>query len=185
MSDLARADETPPTSRPLRTALEWVAIIAAALVAALAVKTWLVQPFYIPSPSMEPTLKVDDRVLVAKRSKDPGRGDIIVFSRPPGVAEGPHNKDLIKRVVALPGETVEGRDGKVVVNSSPLPETYLPDGTTTAPFPPQTVPPGHLWVMGDNRGNSSDSRVFGPIAKDLVVGRAFFLFWPLGDFGTL
>ncbi|HVF75785.1 MAG TPA: signal peptidase I [Acidimicrobiales bacterium] len=182
----AFADETPPSrSRSLRTGLEWVAIIAGALLAALAVKTWLFQPFYIPSPSMHPTLKVDDRVLVAKRSTHPGRGDIVVFKRPPGVVEGPLNKDLIKRVIGLPGETVEGRDNQVFVNDRALTEPYLPERTVISDFSKTTLKQGQYWVMGDNRGNSQDSRVFGPIDQDLIVGRAFLLFWPLGDFGRL
>ena len=182
----APADEKPPRqSRALRNGLEWVAIIALALLAALAVKTWLFQPFYIPSESMEPTLLVNDRVLVAKRSTHPGRRDIIVFKRPPGVVEGKLNKDLIKRVIALPGETVEGRDNQVFVNGSPLAEPYLPEGTITTAFPPTTVGPGQFWVMGDNRNNSSDSRKFGVIEQGSIVGRAFVLFWPPGDFTWL
>lgn len=182
----ALADERPPRqSNPLRTALEWIAIITAALLVALAVKTWLFQPFYIPSGSMEPTLLINDRVLVAKRSTHPGRGDIIVFKRPPGVVEGKLNKDLIKRVIALPHETVEGRDNQVFVNGKPLPEPYLPEGTVIETFAPTTVGPGQYFVMGDNRDNSTDSRKFGPIGQDAIVGRAFVLFWPPRDFTWL
>lgn len=182
------ADETPPNqspSRPLRTTLEWVGIIAAALVAALLVKAFLFQPFYIPSESMEPTLRKNDRLLVNKLSRDPGRGDIVVFERPPNEAATSFNKDLVKRVVAVAGDTVEGRDGAVVVNGRKVDEPYLAPGTTTSAFPPTAVPAGHVWVMGDNRGNSQDSRVFGPVDKDLVVGRAFVRFWPLRDLTLL
>lgn len=189
---LTSADETPPgasdrrhLSRPVRTAVEWVAIVAAALIAALLVKTFLFQPFYIPSPSMVPTLQVDNRVLVNKLDRDPERGRIFVFKRPSATTPTPLNKDLIKRVIGEPGDTVEGRDGRVFVNDEPLAEPYLPEGTTTSSFGPVTLTADQVWVMGDNRGGSLDSRGFGPIDKDSIVGRAFVLFWPLGDFKTL
>src|SRR5437870_6512732 len=108
----------------LRSAVEWVAIVVAALVAALVIKAFVIQAFYIPSASMEPTLKIGDRVLVNKLSydfHDVNRGDIVVFNSPPG-EDNPAVKDLIKRVIGLPGETVEGRDGRVYINGSPLKE---------------------------------------------------------------
>jgi signal peptidase I len=159
-------------------------VIASALLVAFLIKTFLLQAFYIPSPSMTPTLQVDDRVLVNKLSYDlhgVHRGDIVVFRSP---QEGPE-KDLIKRVVGLPGDTVEGRDGHVVVNGKELDESYLPEGVVTAPFEPVTIHPGHYWVMGDNRPNSSDSRVFGQIPESRIIGRAFVKVWPLGSFGLL
>jgi signal peptidase I len=172
---------------PLRNAIEWFAVIAGALVVALVIKTFLFQAFYIPSESMEPTLTRGDRVLVNKLSYDlheVNRGDVIVFERPPN--EPPSEiEDLIKRVVGLPGDTVEGRDGVVYVNGSPLDEPYLPAGVLTEPFAPIEVPAGSVFVMGDNRGNSRDSRVFGPIDEDLIVGRAFVTVWPLGRIDTL
>lgn len=189
---LTSADETPPgappsrrVSRPVRTAIEWVLIVAVALLAALVVKTYLFQPFYIPSPSMVPTLQVDNRVLVNKLDRDPERGRIFVFKRPSATTPTPLNKDLIKRVIGEPGDTVEGREGQVFVNNEPLAEPYLPAGTTTSSFGPVTLSADQVWVMGDNRGGSLDSRGFGPIDKDSIVGRAFVLFWPLGDFKRL
>ncbi|MBW3668729.1 MAG: signal peptidase I [Actinobacteria bacterium] len=189
---LTSADETPPgasdrrrLSRPVRTAAEWVAIVAAALIAALLVKTFLFQPFYIPSESMVPTLRINDRVLVNKLDRDPERGRIFVFKRPSATTATPMNKDLIKRVIGEPGDKVEGREGEVFVNDRPLPEPYLPEGTTTSSFGPVTLTAGQVWVMGDNRGASMDSRTFGPIEKDSIVGRAFVLFWPPGEFKTL
>ena len=165
---------------PLRGAVEWLAIIVGAVLAALLIKTFLLQAFYIPSASMEHTLEIRDRVLVNKlsyRLHDVHRGDLVVFERPPG--EEGSVKDLIKRVVALPQETVEGRDGKVYVNGRPLPEPYLSRGTTTSPFPVYQVPAGQVWVMGDNRSNSKDSRVFKSIHESRIVGRAFIRVWPL------
>ena len=151
-----------------------------ALLVAFLVKTFLVQAFYIPSGSMLPTLQEQDRVLVNKlsyRFGDVDRGDLIVF-RGPDQAPG-EVKDLIKRVVGLPGETVEARDGQVLVDGQVIDEPYLGDGITTGPLEPQTVPPGHYWVMGDNRGNSKDSRFFGAVDEDLIIGKAFVRVWPL------
>lgn len=182
------ADETPPGApkphNPVRTTVEWVAIIVAALLAALLVKTFLLQPFYIPSGSMEPTLRINDRLLVNKLNRHPDRGEIVVFERPPGEAVGPTNKDLIKRVIALGGDTVEGRDDGVWVNGKKLNEPYVRNQVTST-FAPVTVPKGKVWVMGDNRGNSSDSRRFGAIDDDLIVGKAFVRFWPLRDLSLL
>jgi signal peptidase I len=174
-------------SRSARSAIEWVAVIVGALVVALVVKTFLIQAFYIPSESMVPTLKVGDRVLVNKLSYatgDIGRGDIVVFARPGGPGSD-GIEDLIKRVVALPGETVEGRDGRVYVNGEPLEEDYLQPEAETSLFPPYVVPEDHVWLMGDNRGASDDSRRFKGVPIDDVVGRAFLTIWPLTELGTL
>jgi len=176
-----------PKPSALRGTVEWVVILVGALLVALVVKTFLLQAFYIPSASMEPTLNIKDRVLVNKLSydfHDVRRGDIVVFRSPPGEGD-PEIKDLIKRVIGLPDETVEGHDGRVFINGDPLKEPYLPEGVSTSSFPPQKIPPGHLWMMGDNRSNSKDSRVFGPINDNLVVGRAFILVWPLGSIRLL
>jgi signal peptidase I len=169
---------------PLRSLIEWALVIGGALAVALIVQATLFQAFYIPSESMEMTLREGDRVLVNKLDDDPGHGDVIVFERPPN--EPPSEvHDLIKRVIGLPGDTVEGRDGVVYLNGAPLDEPYLTEGTITSPFAPLVIPEGHLFVMGDNRGNSRDSRFFGPIDEDLVVGHAFVIVWPLGRAGGL
>ena len=167
----------------LRNAVEWVAIIAGALVVAFVVKTFLVQAFYIPSGSMLPTLQEQDRVLVNKLSydlHDVHRGDIVVF-KGPEQAKG-QVKDLIKRVIGLPGDTVEAHDGQIFINGQTLREPYLGPGITTGPLEPQHIAPHHYWVMGDNRGNSKDSRFFGAIDKSLIIGRAFVRVWPVGRF---
>jgi signal peptidase I len=191
---LAVRTDTPTEkrSRPrhLKGTIEWIVIIAAALVAAFLIKTFLIQAFYIPSESMVPTLKKSDRVLVNKlsyRLHDVHRGDIVVFERPPAEEGGdPAIKDLIKRVVGLPGETISSDDrGRVLINGKPLKEEYLPDGTLTTGIAEQKIPPEHFWVMGDNRGNSKDSRVFASIHEDLIVGRAFVRVWPITSFDFL
>jgi signal peptidase I len=169
-----------------RTALEWVLLIGAALVIALLIKTFLVQAFYIPSESMVPTLKVHDRVLVNKLSYKMHpihRGDIVVFTKPP--AETSDIKDLIKRVIGLPGDTVSGQNGHVYIDGRQLNEPYLPAGTVTDNFAPVKIPTGDVWVMGDNRPDSKDSRAFGPIRESSVVGRAFLRIWPLSRLGFL
>lgn len=183
-------------------------LLASAALLAFVLKTLVAQAFYIPSGSMLPQLQVNDRVVVSKlsyRFHSPNRGDIVVFdcpatactgrSRSDGrsgvggfvrkVAEGvgvvqPSAEEFIKRVVALPGETVEGRGGAVHVNGQRLREPYLAPDAVTGDFPAVEVPPDHLWVMGDNRQNSSDSRVFGPIERSSVVGRTIVRIWPLG-----
>jgi signal peptidase I len=177
---------------PLRSAVEWGAVIVGALVVALVVKTFLFQAFYIPSNSMLPTLEKGDRVLVNKLSydlHDIHRGDIVVFELPPDKVGPDGIKDLIKRAIGLPGDVIETRDGLVYIDGKKLDEPWLPKGTTTdnPPIPKQTVPEGTIFVLGDNRDNSADSRYAnrGPIPIDTVVGRAFLQVWPPKDIGGL
>lgn len=186
LSEAARGstviEERPVKTRPsaLRNLVEWVVIAAGALLVAFIIKTFLLQAFYIPSLSMSPTLKVNDRVLVNKLSYDlhaVNRGDVVVFLSPPN--EGAKTKDLIKRVIGLPGETVESRNGRMVIDGQVLDEPYLGADVFTGPVEKTTIPPGYYWVMGDNRTNSRDSRFFGPIPKSLIVGRAFVRVWPV------
>jgi signal peptidase I len=164
-------------------ALEWAILIVAALTVALLIKTFLFQAFYIPSESMVPTLEKNDRVLVNKlsyRLHDIRRGDVVVFKAPPDVDT--EAKDLVKRVIGLPGDRIEARgDGRVYVNGKRLKEEYLPQGVRTVPgFEPVRVPKDSYWVMGDNRENSRDSRVFAQhfVPKKDIVGRVFVRIWP-------
>ncbi len=186
--------ETPaPPSRQKPTwavALEWAILIVSALAIALLIKTFLFQAFYIPSDSMVPTLKNHDRVIVNKLSyklHDVHRGDIIVFTSPPNV--DPSVKDLVKRVIGLPGETIEGRaDGHIYINGKMLTEKYLPEGLAPGPgFAAIKIPPNSYWVMGDNRPNSRDSRFFPEhfIRKKDIVGRVFLRIWPLNRLAIL
>lgn len=208
----SRRERRRARGRPFWRELPVLLVIAFAI--ALLIKTFLLQAFYIPSASMEPTLLVGDRVLVEKvsyRFGEPGRGDVVVFEKDLGLLGAPRaggdersalgritdavrglfgfptggEQDFIKRVIAVGGDTIEGRNGIVYLNGEPLDEPYLPEGTHTSDFGPTTVPEGMIFVMGDNRGNSDDSRSFGPVPVDTVVGHAFLLIWPPSDLGTL
>lgn len=186
-------------------------LIVVALFTAILVKTFLVQAFYIPSASMEPTLVRGDRVFVNKFVYDFGdidRGDVIVFENPSleelpdrgliggfvhwlaegiGVAQ-PENEDFIKRVIALPDETIEIRDNVVYIDGKSLDEPYLTGEAilSNGDFPPTRVPQDALFVMGDNRGNSGDSRYgLGFVPTERVIGRAFVIIWPLSHIGGL
>jgi signal peptidase I len=186
-------EEPPPLPPPrstrstTRTVIEWVAVVGGALVVALVIRAFFLAAFYIPSESMVPTLEKGDRVLVNKLSyklHDVNRGDVVVFERPPNE---PDNgiKDLIKRVVGLPGETVEVRDCKVLINGNPLDEPYVKQWSRTCTFAPKVVGDNEVFVMGDNRDDSQDSRFFGAISQNLIVGRAFVVVWPFTHLGWL
>jgi len=181
-------------------------LLLTALAIAVVIKTFLLQPFWIPSESMLPTIEVNDRVMVNKLAYqwgEPQRGDVVVFrdpreeeveeSIPEAVirsvleAVGIRTRgreDLIKRVIGLPGETVEVRNNQIVVNGSPLDEPYLPE-VFMPDEPPITLGPTEVFVMGDNRNASFDSRRFGPIPLDDLIGEAFVTIWPISNFGGL
>ncbi|MFN2607425.1 MAG: signal peptidase I [Acidimicrobiales bacterium] len=188
--------------------MELPVMVALAVLVAFVVKTFVAQAYYIPSGSMIPQLEVNDRVVVSKLAyhfHDPRRGDIVVFDapgpRPPdresvparGVRavlqaiglSAPSTEEYIKRVVGLPHDRVEARGGRVLVDGRALVEPYLPPGDVTADFGPVDVGAGQLLVLGDNRGNSADSRSFGPIGRSTVVGRAIVRMWPPGRLAFL
>jgi len=164
---------------------------------AVCVRAFVVQTFYIPSASMEPTLMIGDRILVDKLSyhlHGVGRGDIVVFATPPREPATPGVKDLVKRVIGLPGDTISSPDGRVWIDGKPLAETWLPKGTVTTGITGQIpgcipvaggckIPAKYYFVMGDNRGDSQDSRFFGPIPRSLIVGHVVFRIWPLSRIG--
>ncbi|MGZ8752664.1 MAG: signal peptidase I [Acidimicrobiia bacterium] len=184
-----RRPEKPSAKARWKTAAEWGGFIVAALVIAFVVKTYMFQAFYIPSESMVPTLEVGDRVLVNKLGydlHDVNRGDIVVFEAPDGTRTA-EIKDLVKRVVGLPGETIAGRRGQIFIDGKVLDEPWLPEGTQSRPFQcteqlgcvDGRVPPDAVFVLGDNRLQSKDSTYFGPIKEDGIVGRAFVRIWPI------
>lgn len=186
---------------------EFPVLVVVALAIAILIKTFLIQAFYIPSPSMQPTLVKGDRVLVCRictRLGEVDRGDVIVFADPnpsPGEGHGivggflrwlgegigvaqPEDEDFIKRVVGLPGDNVEIKEGQLYVNGDPIAEPYLDNAADTRSFGPQTIPEGMLYVLGDNRLVSGDSRFppptgVGLVPEDRVIGKAFVVVWPV------
>lgn len=184
---LPTGEPEAPRGSAVRTVVEWVVLVACAVLVAVVVKTFLFQAFYIPSESMVPTLEVGDRVLVNKlsyRLHDPHRFDIVVFTAPKGT-ETADIKDLVKRVVGLPGETIEGRDGNIYIDGRLINEPFLPPGTRSRTFAPVKIPPHEYFMLGDNRQFSKDSTYFGPIERSTMVGRVFVRIWPLNRIGRL
>jgi signal peptidase I len=164
-------------------------IIVIALIFAFLIRTFVAEPRYIPSDSMLPTLQQGDRLVIEKLSfyfQPPEHGDIVVFRPPDLLLDEGYTSDqaFIKRVIGLPGETVTVNQGKVYLNQEPLREDYILE-------PPQynlrtvQVPPGYLFVMGDNRNNSNDSHVWGFLPQKNLIGRAVLRFFPLDRFGSL
>jgi signal peptidase I len=174
---------------------EIVETLVLTLVIFLVIQTFIAQPYRVEQQSMERTLEPDQYVLVDKltpRFDTYKRGDIVVFSPPPNWSQ-PTGTPFIKRVIGVGGDTVEVKsDGKVYVNDKALDEPYVyeedgqPQATVTSTDPPRwVVPQGALFVMGDHRASSSDSRTFGPIEVGDVVGRAWLRYWPFNTFGIL
>jgi signal peptidase I len=162
-------------------------IILVALVGTLLLRTFVVQPFFIPSGSMEPTLQIGDRILVDKLSyhlHSIDRGDIIVFKTPPAEnCGGPPVNDLVKRVIGLPGDHISSKGNTVYINGKPLAQPWLPKGTILgAAINPTVVPQNSYYVMGDNRDASCDSRYWGSVPRSLIVGKVVALVWPLSRF---
>lgn len=172
---------TPRTRSSTSGVLHWIQLVLGTLAISLLMKLFVFQAFSIPSESMLPTLEVGDRIVVEKLSYRFGeieRGDVVVF-RPPVDAEfHPSIRHLVKRVVAVGGDTVEARDGRLYVNGELSPEPYVQESGVTDGLPVQEVPAGELFVLGDNRQFSGDSRVFGTVPEDLVEGQAVVKFWP-------
>lgn len=161
----------------VRWLVELIVLVAVAFAVAYVLKLFVVQPFYIPSGSMEPTLMPGDRILVNKfvyRFEEPKQGDIVVFIAPHDSAK----RDFIKRVVAVAGQEVAVRGGELVVDGRPVREPYVVS-TNGSDYGPLRVPEDAVFVMGDNRQNSSDSRVFGPLPEKDILGKAFIIYWPL------
>ncbi len=187
--------------------IELPLLILAALIVAVVIKTFLVQAFYIPSSSMENTLMVNDRVMVNKLAYQFGdlqRGDVVVFDDPrdgdpddesvfeavrrnvgEAIGLSVPRSEFIKRVIALPGETIEIRDNRVFINGLAIDEPYLKPGTAMTDMTPERVPDGEVFVMGDHRNSSQDSRWFGTVPIDTIVGEAFVIMWPADRWSSL
>lgn len=206
------ASQAPARRGTLSAILELPILVLVAFGLALLLKTFLIQAFFIPSQSMLPTLEVGDRVLVNKLAyafREPERGEVVVFREEgvPGLedrstaervrdflASGlgtPTDRDFIKRIIGLPGDTLELRDGTVFVNGQPLPEETIADGgyllaRDLSDFGPVDVPADQYFMLGDNRQNSADSRFsLGAIDREDLVGRAFVRIWPVSRVDTL
>lgn len=166
--------------------IEWGVVILVALVLSIAIRGYALQAFYIPSGSMIPTLAVGDRILVDKiffSSSAVGPGTIVVFHHPTADTMcGEPGEDLVKRVIAVAGDTIWSNGNQVVVNGSALKESYLPVGTSlgSTPIRRQTIPTGDVYLLGDNRSISCDSRYWGPIPTSTIVGKVVAIFWRSG-----
>jgi len=208
VTDLPPEGQPASRSSGRRLVVEYGIILIIALAIAFVLQAFVVKPYRIPSPSMVPTLDPGDRVLVARfwyRVTKPQRGDIVVFNWPPtpfirerGGWTGPHYV-FIKRLIGLPGDVLSLRDGYVYVNGVRLDEPYVAKQADGRPVPtepgaalagstlrrpwslaqPYKVPPGTYFMMGDNRQDSDDSRDWGPVAMRDIIGKAFFVYWPL------
>lgn len=215
---LARAPSTRSRRKkgPLRSLLELIVTVAIAVALALLIQAFIVKPYRIPSPSMEPTLTIGQRILVDRLATHPSIGDVVVFHPPEGATpagglsappicanpnQGPghpqacdratrreSSQTFVKRVVAVGGDTLWIRHGVVYVNGRPEKAPYArPCGGGPACNMPKpiVIPPDHYYMMGDNRGDSDDSRYWGPVPQSWIIGVAFFTYWPPDRIGTL
>jgi signal peptidase I len=199
----------PNLSHGRRVVVDWIFTIAVAVAIVLAVKAWIVNPYRIPSPSMEPTLHCarpefgceadrSDRVLANRfiyHFRDPKRGEIVVFHAPQLATRECTGGIFVKRVIGLPGEVWAERNGYTYIDGKRLSESYVQpdrrDTTTTKTMrdiPPtgtlQRIPKGMYLMEGDNRSHSCDSRVWGLVPRSAIIGKVFFTYWPLGRIGV-
>lgn len=194
MSDSSQSPDTvdqkrsQSTERPTNPLIEGIQTLGLSVILALGIRTFVAEARYIPSGSMEPTLEINDRLVVEKVSYHfgpPDRGDIVVFWPPEGLfPEGRRRDAFIKRVIGLPGDTVEVKDGTVFINDEPLQEQYIkapPDYV----WGPETVPTDSYVVLGDNRNSSYDSHSWGFVPKENIIGKAVVRFWPPSRLGGL
>jgi signal peptidase I len=172
------AEVEPKGGKRRHWVVGWLLVIVLAALASVLLRLFVVQTFFVPTTSMVPTLQPGDRILVLKVGYSLSRGAIVVFHHPKADTEGPLNEDLVKRVIGLPGETISSEGNTVYINGKPLAESWLPKGTQLGQaITKQKIPPGYYFVMGDNRTDSYDSRDWGPIPADSIVGRVFLIVW--------
>jgi signal peptidase I len=180
--------------RPWRIAIDWIVTIAGAILIVLAIKEWVVNPYRIPSSSMEPTLhcarpgqgceaRLSDRVLANRfiyHFRSPHRGEIIVFNTPKAAAQAACNASgtFVKRLIGLPGETVSEKDGFISINGKPLNEPYIQSNRRDHQSGSWVVQKGHYFFMGDNRRESCDSRRWGSVPRKNIIGDVFMTYWP-------
>lgn len=186
-------NQVPDRNSPQENEGSWVGeltrTIGLSIVLALGIRTFVAEARWIPSESMVPTLKINDKLIVDKlsyRFTDPQRGDIVVFNPTENIKrENPNLKDaFIKRIIGLPGDKVEVKGERVYVNDRPLQEKYI-EAPPHYQFGPVTVPPNSYLVLGDNRNNSYDSHFWGFVPRDNIIGHAVVRFWPPNRIGEL
>lgn len=151
--------------------------IVIAVLLAVVIRLFILEPFYIPSGSMEPTLQEGDRIIVSKLNyhfQDPARGDVVVFKYPLN-----QKRNFVKRLIATGGETVALKSSRLYIDGQAVSEDYLPAGLRFGDFGPREVPQDSYLMLGDNRNNSEDSRVWGFLPRDLMIGKAVLIYWPL------
>lgn len=193
---------TPAADRAHRStawwALEWIVVVAVALILALGVRMYVVQTFFIPSGSMEPTLQIGDRILVFKLAYDftsPAAGDVVVFHAPPAEAnhcEDPGVKDLVKRIVGLPNQWISSSGNQILIKKNTkgatwhmLRQTWTHFPELGSPITTQLIQPNHYFMVGDNHPDSCDSRVWGQLPGSDIIGKVVLKIWPLSQFGTV
>ncbi|QYX32039.1 signal peptidase I [Sphaerospermopsis torques-reginae] len=181
--------ETSTSAQTWRGWQENLTLIAIALTLALLIRTFIAEPRLIPSESMYPTLHTGDRLVVEKvsyRFHPPETGDIVVFETPPELQRRGYDKNqaFIKRIIGKPGEVISVANGKVYLNGEPLQEDYIAE-PPNQPFPTVKIPEDEFFVMGDNRNDSNDSRYWGFLPQQNLIGRATFRFWPLDRIGLI
>jgi signal peptidase I len=185
------AEVDPPRARPRsRSIIEWVAVVVIAVLVSLLIRTYVFQTFFIPSGSMEPTLKVGDRIVVSKLSVEFGTihiGDILVFRAPAAVRTqcGDDVADLVKRVIGLPGDHLTSKGNTIYVNGSPLNQPWTHSEPIGKAIGNVTVPKNHYFMMGNNESDSCDSRFWGTVPRSDIIGKVFLRIWPLSRIGFL
>lgn len=177
------------SSKTWRSLRENLILITIALVLAFLIRTFIAEPRYIPSDSMLPTLHTGDRLVVEKisyRFNSPKFRDIVVFQPPPELQRRgyPQDQAFIKRIIGTPGDTVQIDGGKVYINGKILQEDYIKE-PPRQPFPQIKVPPNQYFMMGDNRNDSNDSRYWGFLPQENIIGKATFRFWPADRIGAI
>lgn len=187
-------EKASPVSTPRsrqKSVIEWAIVVVVAVLASLLIRSYVFQTFFIPSGSMEPTLQIGDRIIVNKLAVEFGTihtGDILVFRAPKAVATvcGDNVADLVKRVIATPGQTVKSVGNNIYVDGKVLKQTWTHVALIgSKPITPTYVTKNHYFMMGDNEPDSCDSRYWGLISRSEVIGKAFVRIWPLKRFGFL